>query len=250
MSLVDITPLPAEDEIMDPTIKQFVESSVTIAEARSDAKLAEFRATMEAYTARAEEREAAARERAEVREVAARERAVASETAWRESEKAAREQAAASEAAWRESEKAARERAAASEAAWRESEKAARDREDARFAAFERRMDDHEARANERHAAYEARFDRIEKRLDLIEASIVSMKRFIVGASLSTVLGVAAFNAALIQNYHSAFDSARHLSAAEKDLQEQRKRSDALMSALEARLAAMQQTSGQKPPSP
>lgn len=232
MSLVDITPLPAEDEIMDPAIKQFVESSVTIAEARSDAKLAEFRAIMEAYTARAEEREAAARERVEAREVAARERAIASETAWRESEKAARE------------------RAAASEAAWRESEKAAREREDARFEAFERRTDSYEARSDERLAAFEARSDRIEKRLDLIEASIVSMKRFIVGASLSTVLGVAAFNAVLIQNYHSAFDSARYLSAAEQDLQEQRKRSDALMSALEARLAAMQTTSGQKPPSP
>ena len=162
MSLVDITPPPAEDEIMDPATKQYVDSSAAIAEAHSDLKLAEFRATMEAYTARADEREAAARER---------------------------------------------------------------------------------------EAASGARFDRIEKRLDQIEALIVSMKRFIVGASLSTVLGVAAFNAALIQNYHSAFDSARYLSAAELDLQEQRKRSDALLTAMEARLAAMQKTSGQNAPS-
>jgi len=165
MSLVDITPLPAEDEIMDPAIKQYVDSSAAIAEAHSDLKLAEFRATMEAYAARADEREAAANRR-----------------------------------------------------------------------------------ADEREAAAGARFDRIEKRLDQIEALIVSMKRFIVGASLSTVLGVAAFNAALIQNYHSAFDSARYLSAAELDLQEQRKRSDALLTAMEARLAAMQKTSGQKAP--
>ncbi|MTW13467.1 hypothetical protein GM658_22925 [Pseudoduganella eburnea] len=57
MSLVDITPLSAEDEIMDPATRQYVDSSAAIAEARSDAKLAEFRATVEAYTARAEERE-------------------------------------------------------------------------------------------------------------------------------------------------------------------------------------------------
>lgn len=63
MSLVDITPLPAEDEIMDPATKQYIDSSSALGESRSDLKLAEFRASMEAYTARAEEREAAARER-------------------------------------------------------------------------------------------------------------------------------------------------------------------------------------------
>jgi len=59
MSLVDITPPPDEDEIMDPATKQYVDSSVAVIEARSDSKLAEFRATIEAYTARAEEREKA-----------------------------------------------------------------------------------------------------------------------------------------------------------------------------------------------
>jgi hypothetical protein len=67
MSLVDITPPPAEDDPMDPATKQYVDSSVALAEARNDVKLAEFRATIEAYTARAEEREAAAREREAVR---------------------------------------------------------------------------------------------------------------------------------------------------------------------------------------
>ncbi len=57
MSLVDITPQPDEDEIMDPATKHYVDSSVAVSEARSDSKLAEFRATIEAYTARAEERE-------------------------------------------------------------------------------------------------------------------------------------------------------------------------------------------------
>lgn len=67
MSLVDITPLPAEDEIMDPATKQYVDSSLMIAEGRSDAKFAEFRSTIEAYTARADEREAAARAREAIR---------------------------------------------------------------------------------------------------------------------------------------------------------------------------------------
>ena len=74
MSLVDITPLPAEDEFMDSAIKQYVDSSAAIAEARNDLKLAEFRATMEAYTARADEREAAACKRADEHEAVARER--------------------------------------------------------------------------------------------------------------------------------------------------------------------------------
>jgi len=77
MSLVDITPLPAEDELMDPATKQYVDSNAAVAEARNDVKLAEFRAVMETYAARAEEREVAARDReaaARDREAAARER--------------------------------------------------------------------------------------------------------------------------------------------------------------------------------
>ncbi|WP_028101257.1 hypothetical protein [Pseudoduganella violaceinigra] len=188
MSLVDITAPPAEDEVMDPATKQYVDSNLALAVAQSEARQADFRATMQAYTARAEEREASARER----------------------------------------------------------DTAAREREDIRANNFERLMAAYEAKADARHQASEARFDRMEKRLDQIEASIASLKKFIVGASLSTVLGVAAFNAALIQNYHAAFDSARYLSAAEKDMMAQRQRSDALLAAMEARLAAMEKISSQK----
>lgn len=63
MSLVDFTPPPAEDETMDRATKQNVDSHLAVSAARHDAKLAEFRATVEAYTARAEEREIAAKER-------------------------------------------------------------------------------------------------------------------------------------------------------------------------------------------
>ena len=210
MSLVDITTFSAEDQIMESASKPYVDSNLAIAESRSDTKLAEFRASIEAFTARADEREAAARER----------------------------------------------------------EAAARERDAIRARAFEKRMEDLAARANEREAAAreheairsrefekrmensEARSDRIERRLDQIESSINSLKKFVVGASLSTVLGVGAFNAALIQNYHAAFDSARHLTAAERDLTAQRQRTDALLSAMEARLAAIQKTGGQNNPPP
>lgn len=189
-------------------------SNLALAEDRSDTKLAEFRATIEAYTARADEREAAARER----EAAARElEAIRA----REFEKRMENYAAL--AAERES--------AASEL------EAIRSRE------FEKRMEVYAARADERHKASEARIDRI-------ESAITNLKKLVVGASLSTVLGVGAINAALIQNYHAAFDSARHLTVAERELIEQRQRTDALLSAIEARLAAMPKPGGQNSSQP
>ena len=152
MSLVDITPLPAEDEIMDPAIKQYVDSSSDLAEARNDLKLAEFRATMEAYTARAEEREAAACER----EAAANKRAEERDTAAREHEAAAR------------------------------------------------RL------AEEREAASRERIDHMFKTIDRIEAGSANLKRTVIttaiAATLSTVFGVAAFNAALMQNIFAAIE--------------------------------------------
>jgi hypothetical protein len=174
MSLVDITPLPSEDEIMDPATKQYVDLSAAIAEARSDAKLAEFRATMEAYTARADEREAAARQRADERDAAACRRADEREAAAREREEAARMQANEREAAAREREEAARKL------------------------------------AEEREAATREQVRNIFKTLDRIEAGMVSLKRTVIttaiAATLSTVFGVAAFNAALMQNIFAAIE--------------------------------------------
>jgi len=117
---------------MDPATKHYIDTSAAIAEARSDAKFAEFRATMEAYTARADEREAAARKR----------------------EEAARKL------------------------------------------------------AEEREAAMRELMRNIFKTLDRIEAGMVSLKRTVIttaiAATLSTVFGVAAFNAALMQNIFAA----------------------------------------------
>ncbi|MYN03992.1 hypothetical protein GTP41_18015 [Pseudoduganella sp. DS3] len=139
MSLVDIQSATAEDQVMDPALKQYVDSSLAVSEARHDAKLAEFRAIMEAYTARADEREAAARER----------------------------------------------------------EAAARDREELRARDVERRM-----------AAF--------------EQAVTSVKRAVVAtgiaATLSTVFGVAAFNAALLQNMQSAFGQGRQASPAQVEI--------------------------------
>jgi len=89
-----------------------------------------------------------------------------------------------------------------------------------------------------------------EARLDRIEASIASLKKLVVGASLSTVLGVGAIYVALVQNYHAAFDSARYLTAAERDVTAQRQRTEALLIAIDARLAAMQKAGGQQARSP
>lgn len=156
MSLVDFTPPPAEDETMDPAIKQYVDSRHAVSGAQHDAKLAEFRAVVETYAARAEEREAAAREREEIRS------------------------------------------------------------------------------------------KEVERRMQEFAAAVTSVKRFVVGGALSTVLGGAAFNAALIQNYHAAFDSARHLSAAEQATAAQRQRIEALLTALHARLEVLEKSGGQK----
>lgn len=146
MSLVDIHSPTAEDQTMDPAFKQYVDSSLAVSEARQDAKLAEFRAIMETYMARAEEREAAARDR----EVASRDR-----------------------------------------------EAAARDREEIRARDVERRM-----------AAF--------------EQTVAGVKRAVVAtgiaATLSTVFGVAAFNAALLQNMQSAFEQGRQASPAQVEI--------------------------------
>ncbi|WP_374583702.1 hypothetical protein [Pseudoduganella sp.] len=158
MSLVDIPAPAAEDETMDPATKQYVDSCQEVADARTDAKLAEFRAVVEAYMARADARDEAARERADAREAAARER----------------------------------------EAAAREREAAARERE--------------ELRARD-----------VERRMQQFETTVVGVKRAVVttgiAATLSTVFGVAAFNAALIQSVQSAFEAGRQASPAQVKMQ-------------------------------
>lgn len=162
MSLVDITPLPAEDEIMDPATKQYVDSGDALAEARNDVKLAEFRVTVEGYMARAEERDAAARERAEERDAAARELA------------------------------------------------------DKRDAAVRERADEREAAARERAL-------RMEKTIERIEAGMISLKRTVIttaiAATLSTIFGVAAFNAALMQNIFAAIELGQKTSPSQAKMQ-------------------------------
>jgi len=59
MSLVDITSPPAEDEIMDPAIKDYVDSKLESSEARSAAAAAEFRNFVTSTLVRMEQRDAA-----------------------------------------------------------------------------------------------------------------------------------------------------------------------------------------------
>lgn len=183
MSLVDIPSPTAEDQTMDPALKQYVDASLGVSEARFDTKLADFRTVIEAYTARAEEREAAARDR---------------------------------------------------EAAAREHDKAAREAELLRIRAFEQRLDAYNARSDEREAAarareatarrYEAlRSREVARRMKEFESTVSSVKRAVIttgiAATLSTVLGVGAFNAALMQSMYSAIELGRQATPAQIKMQ-------------------------------
>lgn len=64
MSLVDIPHLPTEDKIMDPAIKDYVDTKLESSEARSATLVAEFRTLVTATLVRMEERDAA-RQRAD-----------------------------------------------------------------------------------------------------------------------------------------------------------------------------------------
>lgn len=159
MSLVDIPSLTAEDQIMDPAIKQYVDSSLAVSEARNDAKLAEFRAIMEAYTARAEEREAAAREREQIR-----------------------------------------------------------------------------------HSD-------LERRMQQFEIIVAGVKRAVIttgiAATLSTVFGVAAFNAALIQNVQTAFESGRQASPVQVKMQSDMDRMQSDITRMQSDITSMQSNIGE-----
>ncbi|XLZ71214.1 hypothetical protein ABT364_04420 [Massilia sp. SR12] len=133
MSLVDISPLPAEDEIMDPASKQYIDTSLAVSEAHSDTKVAEFRSIIETYTARAEERDLAAREREQIRH------------------------------------------------------------------------------------------NDLDRRMHQFEIVVAGVKRAVIttgiAATFSTVFGVAAFNAALLQNIQAAFESGRQASPVQARMQ-------------------------------
>lgn len=198
MSLVDIHSPTAEDQIMDPAIKHYVDSSLNVSEARNDGKLAEFRATMEGYTARAEERDAAAREREAI--LAANFRATMEAYT-----------------------KLADER----DAAAKERDAATKEREAILASDFRASMAAHIAWGKERDAAAkeEALLHAAEndRRIASFEAMVAGVKRAVImtgiGATLSTVFGVAAFNAALIQNVQAAFESGRQASPAQIKMQ-------------------------------
>ncbi|WP_374583705.1 hypothetical protein [Pseudoduganella sp.] len=156
MSLVDITHLPAEDEAMDPATKQYLDSSLAVSDARNDAKLAEFRAIIESYTARAEERDQAAREREQIRH--------------------------------------------------------------------------HD----------------VERRMQQFEIVVAGVKRAVIttgiAATLSTVFGVAAFNAALLQNIQAAFESGRQASPVQARMQSDMGQMQTSIGKMQSNIDQMQST--------
>ena len=81
---------------------------------------------------------------------------------------------------------------------------------------------------------------------------MAAIKRAITTATVSAILGIAALNAALYQGILSMFDVGRQFGAtqaAQQDIAAQRQRIEALLTALDARLAAMEKAGG-KPASP
>ena len=78
-------------------------------------------------------------------------------------------------------------------------------------------------RADEREAAARERALRVEKTIERIEAGMTSLKRTVIttaiAATLSTVFGVAAFNAALMQNIFTAIELGQKTSPAQIKMQ-------------------------------
>ncbi|XLZ71211.1 hypothetical protein ABT364_04405 [Massilia sp. SR12] len=92
--------------------------------------------------------------------------------------------------------------------------------------AYTARAEEREAAARDREAAArereEIRAADVERRMAAFEQTVASVKRAVVAtgiaATLSTVFGVAAFNAALLQNMQSAFEQGRQASPAQVEI--------------------------------
>jgi len=160
MSLVDITSPPAEDEIMDPAIKDYVDSKLDSSEARSAAAAAEFRAFVTSTLVRMEERDAA------------------------------------------------------------------------------------------RQRADEIQRAEIQKKLDEFRNDSRATRKVIIAtgvtATLTILFGTAAINAAIIQNFHNAFDIGMRYSNLQNEMAAQNQKTSAVLMQMDGRLAAIERSIGDK----
>jgi len=94
------------------------------------------------------------------------------------------------------------------------------------------RMDSIEKIMQVNHEANHRLFRSFERRLDNVEHAMIAMRKTVIitgiSATLSTVFGVAAFNAALLSNMQNSFDSGRFFSAAQMEVMQRMKETEVL----------------------
>lgn len=93
---------------------------------------------------------------------------------------------------------------------------------DAKLEAIETRMD-------ARVQRIDARCDHIDAELKGLRAEMKAMKWWMIGTGLSVVLGIAAFNATVLSNMVAAFESGKNTSAAQAQVMQQLKDTQALL---------------------
>lgn len=119
-------------------------------------------------------------------------------------------------------------------------------RMDARVAAIQASLDGYASRMEERALRTDDRFKRIEDSLQGTQSAISNLKSTTIvtaiGAVLTIILGVAAFNATVLSNMVASFESGKNTSAAQQEVKRQSEETAALLKQIQ------QQVSGRSEP--
>lgn len=117
-----------------------------------------------------------------------------------------------------------------------------------KFAEFDARFVQIDARfvqIDHRFAQMDNRFAQMETRMSTMEADLGGMKNSIGGlrttivvTAIGAVIGVAAFNATVLNNMLASFESGRNVSAAQAQIQRQAEETAALLRQIQQGLAA------------
>lgn len=113
-------------------------------------------------------------------------------------------------------------------------------RMDGRVAAIQASLDGYASRMEERALRTDDRFQRIEKSLQGTQSAITNLKSTTIvtaiGAVLTIVLGVAAFNATVLSNMVASFESGKNTSAAQAEVKRQSEETAGLLKQMQQRL--------------
>ncbi|HEU4374593.1 MAG TPA: hypothetical protein VFS02_13930 [Telluria sp.] len=96
---------------------------------------------------------------------------------------------------------------------------------DARFVQIDARF----AQIDSRFAQIDSRFAQVDARMSNIEASVGGLRTMIIVTAIGAVIGVAAFNATVLNNMLASFESGRNVSAAQAQIQRQAEETAALL---------------------